>query len=75
MHHLLESGTDIRYIQNSGHASIKTTTIYTHVSKMAIDKISSPLDRLVDVNNKKNLVIIKKTSKMYIYLMLYTSCA
>jgi hypothetical protein len=30
-------------------------TIYTHVSKMATDKISSPLDRLVDENNKKKL--------------------
>ena len=54
--HLLESGTDIRYIQKFlGHASIKTTTIYTHVTKMATDKISSPLDRLVDENYKKKL--------------------
>jgi hypothetical protein len=38
------------------------TTIYTHVSKMATDKISSPLDRL-DENNKKNLKISRKHSK------------
>jgi hypothetical protein len=50
---------------------IKTTTIYTHVSKMATIKISSPLDRLVDVNNKKNLVIIKNIKKHVYILMLY----
>ena len=37
--HLLESGVDIRYIQNiAGHKSIKTTEIYTHIS---IDKLRS----------------------------------
>ena len=54
--HLLESGTDIRYIQKFlGHSSIKTTTIYTHLTKSAVDKIQSPLDRMVDENNKKKL--------------------
>lgn len=53
--HLLESGTDIRYIQQFlGHSSIKTTTIYTHLTKTAVDKIESPLDKLVN-NLKKNL--------------------
>ena len=43
--HLLESGTDIRYIQELlGHSSSKTTEIYTHVSKNSIRKIRSPLD-------------------------------
>ncbi|MBU5439117.1 tyrosine-type recombinase/integrase [Tissierella sp. MSJ-40] len=43
--HLLESGTDIRYIQKLlGHSSSKTTEIYTHVSKNSIRKIRSPLD-------------------------------
>jgi site-specific recombinase XerD len=46
---ILENGTDFRYIQKFlGHASNKTTTIYTHVSRMATDKVVSPLDRLVD---------------------------
>lgn len=54
--HLLEKGTDIRYIQKFlGHSSIKTTTIYTHVSSSAINKIVSPLDRLADENHKKKL--------------------
>lgn len=54
--HLLENGTDIRYIQQFlGHSSIKTTTIYTHLTKTAVDKIQSPLDRLVDVNKTKKL--------------------
>jgi site-specific recombinase XerD len=51
--HLLENGTDIRYIQSFlGHSSIKTTMIYTHLGKTAVDKIQSPLDRLVQ--NEKN---------------------
>lgn len=54
--HLLENGTDIRYIQQFlGHSSIKTTTIYTHLTKSAVDKIQSPLDRMVDLNSIKKI--------------------
>ncbi|MBC8426040.1 site-specific integrase [bacterium] len=43
--HLLETGTDIRTIQVLlGHGSIRTTTIYTRVSKRHVARVKSPLD-------------------------------
>lgn len=45
--HLLESGTDLRYIQELlGHNSSKTTEIYTHVRTKNIQQIKSPFDDL-----------------------------
>ena len=45
--HLLEAGTDIRYIQSLlGHSSGKTTEIYTHITTKGFDQIRSPLDNL-----------------------------
>jgi integrase/recombinase XerD len=45
--HLLENGTDLRYIQEIlGHSSSRTTEIYTHVSTKNIQKIISPFDYL-----------------------------
>ena len=45
--HLLESGTDIRYIQTLlGHANLRTTERYTHVAKRNVLSIKSPLDTI-----------------------------
>ncbi|MFZ4548780.1 MAG: tyrosine-type recombinase/integrase [Bacteroidales bacterium] len=54
--HLLENGTDIRYIQQLlGHSNIKTTMVYTHITPKAAKKIESPLDRMPGFMEVKKL--------------------
>jgi integrase/recombinase XerD len=51
--HLLDKGTDIKYIKDLlGHFNIRTTEIYLHVSKKQLVNIVSPFD---DLYNKENI--------------------
>ncbi len=62
--HLLESGTDLRYIQELlGHKSSRTTEIYTHASCKNIQQIKSPFDNLCWV---KSLFVQREKTIQYI---------
>lgn len=53
--HLLENGTDIRFIQKLlGHQRLETTTIYTHVAKLKTMSVASPLDRLAESADRQS---------------------
>lgn len=50
--HLLESGTNIREIQQLlGHSSLRSTMVYTHITKAHISRVTSPLDALLAKEN------------------------
>ncbi|MDR2480197.1 MAG: tyrosine-type recombinase/integrase [Treponema sp.] len=61
--HLLESGTDIRYIQELlGHASIRTTERYAHVARRTLLNITSPLD---SINTEESAGPCRKRDKPF----------
>jgi site-specific recombinase XerD len=48
--HLLEQGTSVIYIQHLlGHTSLKTTSIYIHLTRKDALQVQSPLDLLEDL--------------------------
>lgn len=65
--HLLDGGTDVRYIQELlGHKNITTTLIYTRVTNHSIAKVVSPLDKLIrpgSVFSQYEEKVIKKANE------------
>ena len=53
--HLLEQKTDVRFIQVLlGHAKLDTTALYAQVATNVIRAVTSPLDRLTPLTNKRS---------------------
>lgn len=63
--HLLENGTDIRFVQKLlGHARIETTTIYTRLARPNKNQVSSPLDKISIAGNPGKSQAMKEESRI-----------
>ncbi|MCD4731483.1 MAG: site-specific integrase [Bacteroidales bacterium] len=63
--HLLESGVDLKYVQELlGHSRPETTQIYLHVTQKKLMKVASPIDTLLNEAKKEQKLLDNVNEKL-----------